>query len=363
MAQDLQKLIEVLSKKTGKDVKTLQAEIDGFYNEAKTLYPTADEKTWLESAQSSFTANYRKILSPFGAGSEFSAVFIGYSDFDKAKKLKAEILAEYKKDPIGAFKVKMVNEKGEPLYWAPMDEVAKMEDWQKKKLGTVIPEVDMKRTVIGVAMEDGKMVDMELTLGDTCWDKPIELNKSVLFKASKNRGSSPEHLRLFGTKNIEFVYGEQLKDKGIETILTEFFKAKNINFANVGAYSQTEEGKKFGAFIINKVKVIDIAPVLSKNGQRMIRVQDSSMDIIDEKGEIVPPIRCFVPAEIPVDYTERASIYVIGRVTMDKQTGKYTTMNVYGIYTPEVFRDLKKSLPVESEPTSSEKLENFGDAF
>lgn len=358
---NLQQTIEAISKKTGKDMETLKKEVEGFYNEAKTLYSDKDEAFLQGVAKDSLTAAYRKKLISGGYGSKYNAVFVGYSDFDNAKNIRRFIEEEYKKDPEAALKAKMVNMKGEPLYWVPTDEIAAMQDWQKKKLGNVIPETDIRRTIKAVSVQNGNMIELELTLGSTCWDREVKLYTNVSFTASAKSNSQPDHIKLYGTRDIDFVYGKPLTEQEVEAILTGFFKAKNITFANMEAYSQTEAAQQFGNFIVNKVKVVDIIPTLAKNGQRMIRIQDESLDIIDEKGEIIPPVRCFVPAEIPVDYTERAYVYVLGRVTKDNQTGKFSTMNVYGIYTLNVYKDLKKSLPVESEPVK--KPESFTDAF
>lgn len=327
-------ILRQIQQKTNKSDEQLKKELEEIYNSLDKSLPDEMRKT---VAFNRMVSQYRKVFSPYQKAEIFECIFIGSNDKrDMVASQREQAIEFYKANPTEAVKLKIADEKGNPLYYATKEEYEKLPQFRRELLGTKLPDTQFQRYAIGKARVGESLVDLEFKIrGDNC-DKEIPTFTPIKINALKLTKSTEEKLYLndSGELNIEVV-GEKLSEDAAKKLL-ESFKDRFITISQIDEFVSSHP--EFLRYCIMNVTVADIVPSPTKTGSQVIRIQDDSIEFIDKDNNPIPPTVCWIPKFMEIDFPLYSDVYLIGIPNVSER-GK--SINAMGIYVPEMFKKLK----------------------
>lgn len=360
-----EKVLETIMKKTGKSKEEIQKEIGEIYNNLPGEIPEAERK---ELAVRRLIASYRKQLS--SRAESFNTVFLGaMNKMDMVRNRRKEALKFYNEDSEEAIKkgvVRIEEEKAIPLFIEKQSNFEKMQKWMKelrfepdpngplvdgdgkKWIGKSMPENDFQRLCLGVTVKDGNIIPFTLRLrGDNC-DKDVPLFHKGTFSAVKLRSSTDTYLKLNDAGEFGFKIQEEVSEDEIQKIFGTL-KTRFITIQQIPEY--VKQNTSFDGYSIIKAILTEINPRITSAGSQMIRIEDDTVAITDDEGNIAPATTCFLNDPRQLVVPEGSEIYIIGQ---PRVTEKGTTITVLGIYARKIFRNMvPNTLPAE-KPSGEE---------
>lgn len=326
----LDNAIKMISQKTKKDTGLLKKEFEGILNEVKTAMPDETEETLMEIATNKMFRSYRKKMN--SSGQEYTGFFISIGGrFDMIKKRRAAL--EEAIEEVGeekALELKMIDDKGNLLFYETPEKLTTMKDWQKKNIGTEMPLMDFKRSVLGAVIVDGKPIRFEMRLRGNNSKVIPKLFAKTTFRGFKLDNASTETdytLNDSGTFAPE--YTDDLTETEVIGLLKELYEDRMIESTDVDAFTAAH-GSEFSPMAVMKVDVIELSTNTTKNGSKIMSVADDGIPL----DEIMI---CWVPEFFEFNFMENATIYLIGSPKKDDK-GKIS-IGVSGMYIPTIYRE------------------------
>jgi hypothetical protein len=92
----------------------------------------------------------------------------------------------------------------------------------------------------------------------------------------------------------------------------------------------------------------------SSTGSIGINISDETSEWFDGEGNVNPGVTCWVPADVTIDFAERSEVWIVGQPAKGQRG---ININVLGIYTPTIYRNLvpqTKSLSPSKEEGSDD---------
>ena len=320
--------LEKISEKTGNSVEKLQGELTTILENFKKLAPSESEEQLKAMSINRLVSQYRKQM--LSKGDKFEAFFIGMGNrFDMVKKKREAILSVANTNPEKALEDKMIDKDGNPLFWESAEKVAKMADWQKKNLGTKMPETDFKRSLFGIINIDGKFVKLELrTRGNNSEVIPKMFTK-VSFTGFKLDNASTDTKIVMNDSGVfnPIESEEKVDESALLKILGDVHKNESISLNQLDEFIDAHNGE-YNPLMVAKVNVIEISAHTTKGGSNIINVSDDTVDLEDI-------FTCWLPEYIGLNFPETAEIFIIGT---PKRGDNGISIGLSGVYVPKIFR-------------------------
>lgn len=344
-------LLEDISKKTGKPVEELQTELNKIYKEdSACIFPDVKEldekqKEYIKvMAVNRLKAFYRKELSTKSELIE-NVIFIGASEgMDMISKKRKEAIECYNKNPQDAINKKIVKlEEGKiiPLFYSPPEEVEKMVGttaFMKKRLGTPMPDTQLEKYAVGAIEANGQWKEIFFKVRGKNINVSIPTFSIVEFQGFKTKSQNDMIVKVNDAGSLNITIKRPLTEDEIKNLLTTALRAHNAKLADIPKYIGEHLGNggklAYGEYAIFKAVVTEIVPEqVTDTGRiiRMIRIEDDSVSFTDSEGNVIPPITCFMPPHIPINFPEGSIIYAIGQPTV-KERGN--SISILGVYVP-----------------------------
>jgi hypothetical protein len=339
-------LPEVLIKicqKANKSEKEIENELNEEYNKLDTTIP---EETRKRMSLMRLIASYRKIWS--SSSEVFEGMFIGVTaSFDFVAGKRKSAIDFYNENPDEAVKRGITDIDGNPLYFAVEQEITKMPEWAKQRIGQKLPETDIQSIAYGFVNMEGSAIPVQLRIRGDNTKVKIPMFTPVKFNGLKLKSSTEKLYRINDSGELKIQEtGKKFGDEQIIKMLKEGFKEYFIKLSDIPEYCS--KNTEFGRFAIFKVLVTDIVPTKLIN--QLIRIEDESLDILDQNGEPVPPVAAWVPEHILLNFPIKSEIFIVGQPNVNERG---SSVNIYGIYVPAYIKKIvetpKKINPDEEE--------------
>jgi len=286
-----------------------------------------------EYAIRKLVASYRKVLA--SGAQTWKGVIIGATGrMNMVARRRRDAEKYFRENPEEAIKKGITDKDGNPLHYATPEELEKMPDWMAKRIGTLLPKEDWQRTAFGVvkAKEEWRITQLRLRGENT--KVKIPMFTQLTFNALELQSSTEELAKLNDAGTLNFNVEKELSDKEVKNLLQTKFKDNVITISQFDEFC--EKHQEWGRFAIIKAIITEINPQPTSMGSQMIRIEDSTMDFLDDKGDVVPPIVCFVDEEM-ITFPERSEVYIVGQPNV---TDRGKNIGVFGIFVPKTFRNL-----------------------
>jgi len=356
-----------------KDLEKLgieEKEIDSIYSllleEEKKLHPDLSEEDQEKNAVRLLRIRFRRQLrSP---AVPFEGIVLGATGIiNTTMKRQQQARDYYKENPQKAVDEGFTDEDGNPLDNLKVFSTGRANPNYGRPL-----KDRFLRNVFGVAIHMGKEERPRpffLTLNDEQTKMDVPINKPVKFRAIDRTPDGSNKLILNGSTVTKF---EKIEKKlpDAKEIIEKILSNYKVELANL---REAHEEKKEDPLriIITEGDVVSVELSSSSINSRVI-LDDESIPLIDENGKVKRGTTCWVPAHIPINFSERSRVLVIGQTGegafYDEEERRFVTrpgkgeiqINVLGIiplegYTeiPEI-RDIQ---PEEEAPVEEEKPE------
>lgn len=326
----IEEIIQIISDKTEKKPEELKEEVKGIFEGLKKENPDEADENLQVIAANKLLSLYRKKMVPRSKGTKFDGVIVAIGrryDLVGNKRVTQQKVVDA--NPEQAVIDKLCDEKGALLYWEPAEKVAKMVDWQKKNLGTKIPEVDFRRTLLAVTIIEGKPIETEIRLRGTNSEVIPKLFTKMSYNGFKVDLPSTDTLYKINDSG-EFApeYGDALTEEEADSLLATVFKKRVMTLDKIEDFVSEHEGQYSPeALAIVKVNVIDIGTTPTKTGSTIVSVADDTIPI----DEIVT---CWIPEHMKITFPETSTIYVVGT---PKSKDEKKSIGVEGIFVPKIY--------------------------
>lgn len=354
---NIEKQLSEIAKKLNKEEKDVLAEYKQLQKEFKANMPETDETTIKTWAFNKLIASFRKSLNTGGKSDIKNCIVFGVRDaIDMVAKRRQEHITHYQADPDKAVKMGICNENGEPLFWDTEAVLEKKQDWQLKQnyvedengphnvngvryIGKPMPKNDYMKKIYGIVLtetKDGvepKRFEMTLRGKNALKDvKQFVLCKMNVYVAENKTTNDTDVYYDAGEFNQTEC--KEVSDEKLVGAFKSLYSKHIININEMGQYADNNQGN-YDAFGILRVTVASIRAEPLANGTRMIGVQDESLEIFNDDGELNPPVGVFLPPHIKINFNEGSDVYLFGKVN---KNDKGVSVNAHGIFTPSLFR-------------------------
>lgn len=303
--------------------------------------PTLSEEQCNDIAIKKLALMYKKQLRSPATGFE-GFVFGAEEPRDLIAKKRREAIEFFQSDPQSAVTNGVTDEAGIPLDTIKVFSTGRANPGYGKPL----PETSFVRRIFGVAKkanENPKLFVMNIQ-GDNC-NKVIPVMKPVKFMAIDRTEQGQEVLTLNSSAYTEFKEVKELEgNPNLEELIKGFYNVLNISELQNYHNSNKEDYNRVVA-VKGTVSLMNLEP--TSFGSRIIQLEDED-NLMDLEA---PTLTCWVPGTLDIDFTEGSKVIVFGRTSQSfvkDEQGNVTdelgpiSINVFGIYSPEVF-----STPIE----------------
>ena len=352
MDEEKRKLIlQKISEKTGKTIKQLTQEIQKEEAELEAFQLSEGAKK--ATAFNRIVASYRKDM--YSNAKTYSGIFLGNMDpIDMVRRRRTEAKKLFNENPQEAVERGITDTEGTPLHYASPEQLERMPEWAKKRIGKPLPETDWQKLCFGfIIKDDGKLKETIFRMRGDNANIPVPKFSVVKFNGVTLQSSTEVLERINDAGTTNFTIEKELEDDEVTGMFQKYLKHKIINIDQFEKYCQ--EHQEFERYIILKAIVTEINPQPLDNGTQIIRVEDETMGFLTEDDEVIQPIVCFLPPSMKINFPERVEVYIIGQPNINER-GK--SISVYGIYVPKLIRNLVTK-PKKISADSTDKLEEW----
>jgi hypothetical protein len=329
------------SEKLSISKEEILQEFNSLVTETKNTNASLSQEQVEDIAVKKLALIYKKQLRSPATGFE-GFVFGAEEPRDLIAKKRREAIEFFQSDPQSAVTNGITDEAGIPLDTIKVFSTGRA----NPNYGKPLPETSFVRRVFGVAKkanENPKLFVMNIQ-GDNC-NKVIPVMKPVKFMAIDRTEQGQEVLTLNSSAYTEFREVKELEgNPNLEELIKGFYKVLKISELQNYHNSNKEDYNRV-AVVQGTVSLMNLEP--TSFGSRIIQLEDEA-DVLDLDAE---PVTCWVPSNIDINFTEGSKVIVFGRTNqgfVKDEQGRATdelspiSINVFGIYSPEVF-----STPIE----------------
>ena len=355
--------IKLTDEQVKKEMESLYNELKGMEFPDKT--PEETEKIKREMVKRRFVLQYRKEL---GVKSDtFEGIFIGVtSALDTIAKQRKEAIDAFKKDPEETVKKGITDENGTPLYYVPESKLDGMPPWAKKRLGMPLPKENIQRLAIGLVSmtdkktKDSKTLPMNFSIRADNVKTIVPRFHQLKFNGLATPKSTEELAYINDAGGLNIQLDKRLTDVEVATLFGKYFPEHIIKINQLEKFIEEHTLKdgsgrqEFNRFAIIKAEVVRINTTPSSTGSIGINISDETSEWFDGEGNVNPGVTCWVPADVTIDFAERSEVWIVGQPAKGQRG---ININVLGIYTPTIYRNLvpqTKSLSPSKEEGSDD---------
>jgi len=302
-------------------------------------------------------ASYRKQLA--SNAKTYQAIFVGsMQPIDMVRKRRSEAIKYYQENKEDAIAKGITDESGNPLHYASDEQIAKMPEWAKKRIGKPLPKEDWQKLVFGLVFQDnGKQLPLIYRMRGENVNVKVPIFTLLKFNGMLLQSSTEELARINDAGRANFNIEKELTDKEVEEMIEAKFKNKIIKVTDFDKYCQ--EHQEFDRFVFIKSTITQINPQPTDNGTQIVRIEDETMDFLNEDGDVMQPVTCWIPPTMEIKFPEGASdIYMIGQPNVNER-GK--SLSVYGYHVPSYIKNLIPQKKTLGEPNKSSIPANIED--
>lgn len=374
-------ILKVISEKTGKTKEDLENELLEEFNGLKDM-PYENDEERKEAAFSSLVATYRPLLATGGNIERVLVTSIPNRRDMVAKRRKLAIEA-YDENPekavanvplsSGGYRTPLVTIEGElicPLYSAPSKDIEAMEDWQRNQrftktedgkhfIGKKIPANDYQRDCIGIIEDNGVQKPWTHQLkGNLATAVDIPRNIWIDLAMRRKNTSTDSLIKTSMTGNFDVKVQKEATD---DEILAYYKRMPLVKLNDLEEWSKKHP---FGTGVFNAT-VNDFIPSSGESSTNTVLIEDESMGFLDSAGNVIPPVTCRVPKDIPLSFPKRHKIWLIGSAMIEHKTrtdysgneikSVQKTIFVSGIFVPEAIRNIYKKPKAITDTEEREK--------
>lgn len=357
-----QEIIQAIIKKTGKTQEQINEEIKKEYEIIKSIDLPEEEKKSM--AVRRLIASYRKVMS--SRAEVFEGVFIGGTGrMNMVARRRAEAIKLFNENKEKAISRGVTDEKGNPLFHENPAKFKELPKWAKEQrfeksekgmledkngskwIGKAMPEEDWSRTLFGAIKKDDKYLKTQVRLRGENTEATVPFFALLKFNGFALQSSTEELTKINDSGELNVKVIKQLSDNESKSLLDGMFKGLSIKIKDIDEW--VEAHQEFMDFaIFDNVTITEISPNKTQTGSQIIRIEDDTSEWFDKEGNVIPPVLCFVPPEVEIDFPEKAIVTVIGKPNVGEK-GK--RIGVLGIFTKTAFKNLvPKTENIESEP-------------